>query len=74
MSPCGYKRDVEVIVEISALVENDRLARRIKCDVEQMFLQQFDQYSIFVHSVKTVPVNTTRGVRHNMKIALDYIY
>lgn len=74
MSPCGYKRDVEIIVEISALVENERLARKIKCDVEEMFLQRFDQYSIFVHSAKTVPVNTTRGVRHNMKIALDYIY
>lgn len=74
MSPCGYKRDVEIIVEIIVLVENDRLGRKIKCDIEEMFLQRFDQYSIFVHSVKTVPVNTTRGVRHNMKIALDYIY
>ena len=74
MSPCGFKRDVTVLIEIVTLLKNRQIGNRIKYDVEQLFLQQFDQYSIFVHGIKALPITTTRDVRYNINIALDYIY
>lgn len=74
LSPCAYKRNVEILVEINVDASNYSVGSDLRHSIENKFLQRFDQYSIIVHETTPVSVPTLRGTRFALNIALDYIY